>query len=153
MKGMQLRWYPRNSHSESNFNNKPALTIHKHARGMSKVALRQADLGAKYSTKPHWQSQLRISEALQKEYDTPPRQSNASEQALYLQSGRVPLSFPLKSLKGITEPKSFSCSCCRLPTEGHSSAPAWYPSHFIFGLQIQTTCPATVVVIPKRGLL
>lgn len=148
-----MRWYPSTRHSESNFNNKPAITIHKHTSGMSNVALRQADLGAKYSTKHHWQSLLRISEALQKKYDTLPWQSNASEQALYLQSGRLPFSFPLKSLKGITEPKSFSCSCCRLPIEGRSSAPAWYPSRFISKLQIKTTCPATAVVIPWRRLL
>lgn len=39
------------------------------------------------------------------------------------------LSIPLKSLKGITE--SFSCSCCRLPIKGHSSASGQYPDRFI----------------------
>lgn len=39
------------------------------------------------------------------------------------------LSIPLKSLRGITE--SSSCSCCRLPIEGHSSASGQYPDRFI----------------------
>lgn len=41
----------KSSSLKSNFNNKPTLTIHKHTGGMSAAALRQADLGAKYSAK------------------------------------------------------------------------------------------------------
>lgn len=79
MREMQLRWNLRNnfSHSEAIYNNKPGLTIHTHKQNVESRAVCQADFGAKHSAKPHWQSQLRISEALQKECDTAPLQSNA----------------------------------------------------------------------------
>lgn len=46
----------------------------------------RAAFGAKHSAKPHWQSQLRISEALQEKSDTAPLRSNATVKGLYLSS-------------------------------------------------------------------
>lgn len=46
----------------------------------------RAAFGAKHSAKPHWQSQLRSSEALQEESDTAPVQRKAGVKRLYLPS-------------------------------------------------------------------
>lgn len=51
-----------------------------------RVAACRATFGAKRSAKPHWQSQLRISEASQGESDTAPVQSQASVCGLHLPS-------------------------------------------------------------------
>lgn len=102
---MQLWWNLRNhfSHSEAISNNKWGLTIHTHWQNVKSRALCQAGVGAKHSAKLHWQSQLRISEDLQKKYDSAPLQSNASVRGSTCRARGFCLFILLKSSKRITE--------------------------------------------------
>lgn len=64
----------------------PAVRAHQQNIYWEREAACRAAFGAKRSAKPHWQSQLRISEALQEESDTAPVQSKATVKGLYLRS-------------------------------------------------------------------
>lgn len=67
---------------------RPALAAGAHQLNIywEREAACRAAFGAKRSAKPHWQSQLRTSEALQEESDTAPVQRKATVKRLYLPS-------------------------------------------------------------------
>lgn len=145
---------------------RPTLAAQAHQLNIywEREAACKAAFGAKHSAKPHWQSQLRSSEALQEESDTAPVQREATVKRLYLPSpllsfknqltGSLSRSFSPPPLRSSLSTSHYLCVCLSALTHPRSRALPPNPTRFSLLYSRQpssTTASSKINNTQKKG--